>query len=122
MNDSARQKIQAILEDRKRATGYFMNNSETYRMFEALEEKALRSGALEKKVKELMALAISIVVKCEPCIEWHVKEAMKAGASDNQILEAMEVAFALGGGPATVQARLALNVMEYYKEKGLTAA
>ena len=65
----------------------------------------------------MIALGISIVINCESCIEWHIKEALKSGASDKQILEAIEIGIEMGGGPATVSSRFALKVLEYYEKK-----
>jgi len=49
-------------------------------------------------------------------MEWHIKEALNSGASEDQILEALEVAIEMGGGPATVSSRFALKVLDYYKK------
>jgi AhpD family alkylhydroperoxidase len=112
---SVQEKIEGYQKSRERAHRYYQESSPAYRAFIDLEKQAFRPGALEKKVKEMMAIAISIVVKCEPCIEYHVREALQAGASVEQIVEAIEVAFEMGGGPATVQARFALEAMEHYR-------
>ena len=45
-------------------------------------------------------------------MQWHIEQAAKAGASYDEVLEAMEVGIEMGGGPATVSARFALQVME----------
>jgi len=108
-------KIESFVDSRKKAEAYFQRESATYRAFQELAKQALRTGALEKRVKELIAVAISIVVKCEPCIEYHVREALQDGATEEQIREAIEVTFEMGGGPATVQARFALEAMRYYR-------
>ncbi|MFX1460058.1 MAG: carboxymuconolactone decarboxylase family protein, partial [Promethearchaeota archaeon] len=63
---------------------------------------------------ELIAIGISIIINCESCIEWHIKEALKSGANGEQIIEAVEVAIEMGGGPATVSSRFAFKVLEYY--------
>lgn len=63
-----------------------------------------------------MALSISIVTKCEPCMEWHVQQAHLAGASDEEIFEAIDVAIEMGGGPAAAYARYALRALEYHKQ------
>ena len=111
-------KIQAIVEDRRNANEYFERKSEAYRAFKEVERKAFQSKALTKGIKELIALGISIVTKCEPCMEWHVHEALKEGVTEDQIMETMEVALEMGGGPAMVQARFALSAMDrYLKEK-----
>jgi alkylhydroperoxidase/carboxymuconolactone decarboxylase family protein YurZ len=49
---------------------------------------------------------------CESCMQWHIEQAAKAGASFEEILEAVEVAIEMGGGRATVSARFALEVMD----------
>ncbi len=95
----------------------FLNNVKTYKSFLELEEKAFCDGALEKMTKELMALSISIVTKCEPCMEWHLDQAMKAGATDEQIYETIDVAIEMGGGQAGAYARFVLKALEYFKER-----
>jgi AhpD family alkylhydroperoxidase len=115
MMQNGKEKIEAIISDRKKAYAFFKKNSGAYMDFEALEEKALKSGALGKGHKELIALGISIVENCESCMEWHIREALEAGMSEKQVLEAVDVAIAMGGGPATVHARFALSVLEYYR-------
>lgn len=111
------EKIEKIKSDRKTANGFYLKNSKVYRSFVEMEEKAFADGELEKKYKELIAIGISIVINCESCLEWHIKEALSAGASENQVIEAIEVGIEMGGGPATVSARFALKVLEYYRQK-----
>ncbi len=86
--------------------------SKVYDAFVAMETAAYSSGALPRKTKELIAVAISVVSDCESCIEWHVTQAAHAGATRGEIFEAIEVAIEMGGGPATVSARFALQVMD----------
>ena len=72
---------------------------------------------MSKKTKELIAVSISVVIDCESCMQWHIEQAAQAGASMREALEAVEVGMEMGGGPATVSARFALDVMEdVYKE------
>lgn len=87
--------------------------SKTYQAFLEMEKVTYSDGALSKKVKELIAAGISVVIDCKPCMEWHIKQAANAGASMNEALEAIEVGMEMGGGPATVSARFALEVMEF---------
>jgi AhpD family alkylhydroperoxidase len=81
-----------------------------------MEKHAFSNGALNKKNKELMAIGISVVVNCESCIEWHVKQALDSGASKEEIIEAIEVGIEMGGGPATASARFALTALEFHSE------
>jgi AhpD family alkylhydroperoxidase len=68
--------------------------------FSGLFMKVMKEGALSLREKELVALGISLAVRCEPCIEAHVEKCLKAGASREQILEAASVAVVMSGGPA----------------------
>jgi len=117
MENSDIEKIEKIIRDRKTSNGFFLRNSRVYKSFVDLEEKAFTEGNLEKREKELIAIGISIVINCESCLEWHIKEALNSGASENQIIESIEVGIEMGGGPATVSARFALKVLEYYRIK-----
>lgn len=112
------EKIKKIIGDRKDAHKLFLEkNSEVYRSFLDLEQKAFSDGSLSKKYKELIAIGISLVINCESCLEWHIRESLESGASEEQVLEAIEVGIEMGGGPATVSSRFALKVLEYYGQK-----
>ena len=73
-----------------------------------------KDGALSLKTKELIALGIAIVVKCTGCIQSHVKTAIDAGATREEIAETVGVAILMGGGPGTVYGAMALDAMEQY--------
>jgi AhpD family alkylhydroperoxidase len=92
MSDLNFKKIEQSIKDRKESHLAFLKNIKTYQAFLQLEEKAFNDGALAKKTKELMALSISIVTKCEPCMEWHLNQALKAGATDEEVFETIDVA------------------------------
>lgn len=94
-------------------------DSKVYKAFLEMEKATFCDGALSKKTKELIAVGISVVTNCESCMQWHIGQAVKDGASEREILEAIEVAIEMGIGPATVNARFALDVMEaVIKDKG----
>ncbi len=82
--------------------------------FARLHKKAVEEGALSSKTKELMALAISIVVRCEGCIAYHVHDAVKAGATRAELLETIGVAILMGGGPASMYAAHAMDAIEQF--------
>ena len=86
--------------------------SRVYDAFLHMESAAYTDGALSKKVKELIAVGISVKSDCESCVQWHIHQAASAGATMREVLEAVEVGIEMGGGPATVSARFALEVME----------
>ena len=117
MDQVDKDKIEKIIYDRKKTNEFFLSrNSKAYELFLDLERNVFKDGDLNKVYKELIALGISIVINCESCIEWHIKEALNSGANEVQIIEAIEVAIEMGGGPATVSSRFALKVLEYYKK------
>ena len=87
-------------------------DSPVYKAFLEMEKAAYCDGALSKKTKELIAAGISVVINCESCMQWHIGQAIKEGATEREVLEAIEVGIEMGGGPATVSARFALDVME----------
>ena len=68
--------------------------------FARLHKKAVEEGALSAKTKELMALAISIAVRCEGCISYHVHDAVEAGATRQELLETIGIALMMGVVPA----------------------
>ena len=86
-------------------------DSKVYKAFLDMERVAFSDGDLTKQTKELIAIGISVVINCESCMQWHIEQAAKAGASKGQVLEAIQVGIEMGGGPATTHARFALEVM-----------
>lgn len=105
--------LEELSRKRKVAHTKFLKlRSKVYKAFLEMEEAAFSDGALAKKNKELIAVGISVVINCESCMQWHIQEAAKTGASLEEVFEAVEVGIEMGGGPATVSARFALDVIE----------
>ncbi len=73
-----------------------------YRGFAEMSSAALTSGALDKKVKELIAVAIGVVAGCDGCIASHAQGAARAGATKEEAAEAIGVSIFMHGGPATI--------------------
>ena len=107
------QKIEGLISDRKKAHAYYQERSKVYNAFIDMENQAYSVGKLGKKYKELIAIGISIHINCESCLEWHINEALTAGAAKDEIIEAIGVGIEMGGGPATVSSRFAMKVLEY---------
>ena len=80
--------------------------------FMDLYAKAGKSHTLDAKQKSLIALAISISLRCEGCIATHVSSAIMNGASLAEISDVVEVAILMGGGPALVHGGKALEAAE----------
>jgi AhpD family alkylhydroperoxidase len=117
MKNSDKEKIESIIRIRKKAHTYFLKKSEVYRSFTDMEKKTFREGKLSILNKELIAAGISVVINCESCMEWHIRKALDEGATEDQIIEAIEVALEMSGGPGTVSARFAMSVLDFYRKK-----
>lgn len=115
MDEFNLQKIEQIIRDRKKFFPVFLNGAKAAPCLREMEEKTYADGALDRKTKELMALSIGIVTKCDPCMEWHIQQAYLAGASDQEIFETIDVAINMAGGAAMACARFALTALEYHK-------
>jgi AhpD family alkylhydroperoxidase len=107
-------KLGEIVRRRKWAHGRLVAlKSKVYAAFLEMERAAFADGELSKKMKELIAVGISVVGDCESCMQWHIEQAVRAGATMREVLESVEVGIEMGGGPATVSARFALEVIEH---------
>lgn len=118
MDKVNREKIEQIIKDRKSAHHTMISKgSAVYNAFLQMEKATYTDRALPARTKELIALGISVVISCESCMEWHINQSLKHGATEDQIIEAIEVGIEMGGGPATVSGRFALQVLAYYREQ-----
>ena len=75
---------------------------DVYQGYSALSSAAMAPGALDVKMKELIALGISVTLRCDGCIASHARGAATAGATREEAAEALGVALLLNGGPGTV--------------------
>lgn len=73
---------------------------ELFQKFVEFEEAVYRPGKLSTKLKELMAVGITHVTQCDACIAYHTRKAKQAGATDEEIAEAVFVAMELCAGAA----------------------
>ncbi len=98
---------------------YGKESPNTMAGFMQLHKASTTDGALSAKVKEMIALAIGIVVRCDGCISFHIHDALKAGASRDEIVDAIGVAIMMGGGPAVVYGSQALEALEQFESNGV---
>lgn len=89
---------------------------EVYKGYAALSSAAMAPGALDAKTKELIALGISVTLRCDGCIAAHARGAAKAGASPVEVAEALGVAIMLNGGPGTVYGPRAFDAYTEFAE------
>jgi AhpD family alkylhydroperoxidase len=75
---------------------------ESFGAFSDLRRAATADGVIPARLKEVLALTISVVRHCDGCIEHHARAAARLGASPEEVAEALAVALLMDGGPATV--------------------
>lgn len=93
---------QLMLEHGSRTTKRFLN----------LDQATYREGLLEPRLKELLGLVASAVLRCDDCIHYHLDQARQHGWSSDEIREALDVALIVGGSITIPHLRRAYGVLE----------
>lgn len=83
--------------------------------FNELARAATRHGALDKKTKELIALALGVAAHCDACIGFHAKALVQLGASKAEVEEALGMAVYMGGGPSLMYSANAVAAFEQFR-------
>jgi AhpD family alkylhydroperoxidase len=73
-----------------------------YEGFGRMHAAAFADGEVDRKTKELIALAIAVAVRCDGCIAAHAKAAAREKATEKEVAEAIGIAISMSGGPGTV--------------------
>lgn len=87
---------------------------ETMAGFSALAKAATAEGVLDPKTKELVAVGIAVTARCDGCIAFHTKAALKGGATREELLETLGMSIYMGGGPSMVYAAEALLAYDQF--------
>ena len=72
--------------------------NEVNELYDHFSEKVYAAGELDKKTKELIAVACSVMADCVPCIEHHYQQAVNAGAAREELSEALAIAMSISAG------------------------
>ncbi len=100
------------LDGRKHYKGLEETQKDMFQAFRDFNNKIFeKESALPRKMKELIAIGVAHTTQCPYCIEGHVRAAKKAGASDQEIAEAIFVAAALRAGGAFAHSTIAMSVL-----------
>jgi AhpD family alkylhydroperoxidase len=86
----------------------------TMKGFSAMAAGATAPGALDEKTKELIAMGIAIALRCDGCIGFHTKTAIRLGTTRAEFEEMLGVAIYMGGGPSLMYAAEALDAWEQF--------
>lgn len=88
--------------------------------FSDMSAAATRDGVLDKKTKELIALALGVAAHCDACIGFHVQTLVKLGAVRMELEEALGMAVYMGGGPSLMYSANALAAFDEFTNNAMT--
>jgi AhpD family alkylhydroperoxidase len=90
---------------------------EVAKAFQSFSRSVFAAGALDTKTKQLIAVAVAHVTQCPYCIRGHTKAALRAGAAERELMEAIWVAAEMRAGAAFAHSVIALDVMGKAEKK-----
>ena len=100
------------LSEFKNDMGKLIEEAPELEAFTGFVEAAEATEAIDNRTKELLSLAISVVLRCDHCILWHTDAALAAGATHDEVVDVLKVAVVMGGGPAMTYAVDAYRTLE----------
>ena len=109
--------LKAFNEYRKRMNERILGSDNLeIKRFWALDSRAYEEGALDERTKELLGLATSMVLRCNDCVTYHIVRCIQLGVSDEELLEALNVALVVGGSITIPHIRKAVETMDECRE------
>lgn len=98
--------------------GLRASTPEVMKSFGELGRAATSDGTLDRKTKELIALALSVAARCEPCIGFHMQTLVRLGVTRRELDETLGVTTYMGGGPSLMYAASAIAAFEEFAAPG----
>ena len=98
----------------QRLSGFIKEIPETMTGFSQMNSAANNPGALSTKTKELIAMAIAVSTKCDGCLAFHGKALVDQNVSRKELMEMLQVAIYMGGGPSLTYAAKAVEAYESF--------
>jgi AhpD family alkylhydroperoxidase len=109
--------LKAFNEYRKRMNKRILGSDNLeIKRFWALDSRAYEEGALDERTKELLGLATSMVLKCDDCVTYHIVRCVQLGLTDDELLEALNVALVVGGSITIPHIRRAVEAIDECRE------
>ncbi|MEM7035435.1 MAG: carboxymuconolactone decarboxylase family protein [Bacteroidota bacterium] len=96
----------------------FDSDSLVIKRFFNLDTNTYKEGAISRKYKELMGLAVSLGMRCDSCVKYHIAEAVKLGATEQELVETFEISLVIGGSIVIPELRKAFEFMDEVLGKG----
>lgn len=85
--------------------------------FFRLDTQAYEDGALPAKTKELLGLVSSLVLRCNDCVDYHMISCVESGYSDDELMDAMNVALVVGGSIVIPHLRHAVESLDMLRQE-----
>ena len=99
-------------EKRKTLNDLMIGHDEFFQQFGSLDDSVYADGAIPKKYKELTGLSISVLTRCDECIQYHIQGCLSNQASTDEIIEAVKIGVIGGGSITYPSARLAFSILK----------
>lgn len=118
-HEHALERLARFRSDRQRANERILGAGHLgIKRFFNLDTAAYRDGALDGRTKELLGLVASCVLRCNDCIDYHLEQCAEAGWSDEEILDALNVALVVGGSIFIPHLRHAVETLDALRAEG----
>lgn len=101
----------AFNKTRKLMNDTMSSNDSFFLQFGNLDNDVYSEGAIPKKYKELTGLSISVLTRCDECIQYHLQNCIREGVSKQEIIEAIKIGVIGGGSVTYPNARYAFKLM-----------
>jgi len=109
--------LKVFNEYRRRMNERIVNSGNLgLKRFWALDGRAYEPGTLDERTKELLGLATSMVLKCDDCVAYHIIRCVQLGVTDEELLEALNVALVVGGSITIPHIRRAVETLDECRE------
>ncbi len=113
----AENKIERFKEERQRLNDIVMKYAGLeIKRFWNLDSRVYKDGALPKKVKELLGLVASLVLRCDDCIMYHLIRSHEEGVTDEEMEEALAIGLIVGGSITIPHLRRAFDAWDQLKK------
>lgn len=112
-------KIEKFLKEREKQNEIVMKyGQKNLKRFFNIDHNVYKDGALPKKVKELLGLVSSLVLRCDDCIQYHLINCYEEGVTDAEMEEALSIGLVVGGSIIIPHLRRAFSFWDEIKSKG----
>lgn len=112
-------KIEEFKEEREELNQIVMKyGSRDIKRFYSLDSQVYSEGALPRKMKELLGLVASLVLRCDGCIKYHIMRCFEEDVNDDELEEALAIGLVVGGSITIPHLRRAFQTWDELKETG----